>query len=406
MKKQIDWQRWPLAMQMGIISLLSLSLFGLLVAANFQFLVKLIPFVDRDFMTLWAGGKALLVGIDPYEPGQWEPLFTSFGSVWIPNPWSPYPLWTSMFFVFLAWLPVNYAAAIWLSITELAVGSSIFLLATQIGPRHLTPVSYLAILVGGFLFRGTSLTILHGQLTALLLLVVTMFLFLMKNRQHILAGICLALIVLKPTSFILFAPLIVIWLIRRGFWKVIYGGATATALIVVTSWLVQPGWPLEWLNARGKVYVTYQTPTVWGLAYEISPIWWPWLGTGFAIIVTIILGWYCLNCDRLGIEDVASLALAASLVITPYAWAYEHALLVLPLTLLYGRIRATAQFTLIWSFLALALPWILFGIALERKVDTFSVFIPISTGCAYLLSMVRSNKFRTYRLFDNKGISI
>jgi hypothetical protein len=389
-----------------MFSFLSLSLFGFLVAANFQVLVKLIPFVDRDFMTLWAGGKALLVGIDPYDPEQWESLFTSFGSVWIPNPWSPYPLWTSVFFVSLAWLPVNCAAAVWLSISELALGSSMFLLATQFGQRQLTSVSYLVLLAGGFFFRGTVLTILHGQLTALLLLVVTMFLFLMKKRRHILAGICLALIVLKPTPFILFAPLISIWMIRRGFWRVIYGGVAATTLIVVASWLVQPGWLQEWLNARGKVYVTHQTPTVWGLAYEISPIWWLWLGTGFTIMVTMILGWYCLKYRSWGIEDVAPLALSASLFVTPYAWTYEHTLLILPLVLVYLRIKATGLSTFIWLFFTLVLPWSLFGIALHRKVDTFSFLMPLLVGCAYLLFEFRSNNVQDYHLFDKRELSI
>jgi hypothetical protein len=405
MKIQIEWRHWPFWRQIAFISLLGLFLFGLLMAVNFQFPAKLIPYANRDFMTLWAGGRSIVEGIDPYDPSAWRELRERFGSTWIPDQRAPFPLWTFLFFIPWAILPVNLAAALWLTISQLLLGLSLFLLLSKIARKTITLSEYTLILLGALFFRGTAVTFLHGQLTILLLFIPVMFLYLLSKRLPFLAGFVLACILIKPTAFFLFGPVIGVWLLLRRQWRAIAGGLIGVAGLVLGTWLIQPGWINEWLHVRGKTFVTFQTPTVWGLAYEISPEWWLWIGIGVTILVTAGLAWMVARYKEINVFEVTSLALAGSLLVTPYAWAYEHTLLLLPMTLIFSRINRRYAAIFAWLALTLIIPWSLFGIAVQRRLDTLSFTVPLLTSLACLccIPFVRkmiSRGVRAIRIYE------
>jgi hypothetical protein len=389
MKRQIEWTHWSSLQKIAFISLVSLFLFALLMAVNLRFPAKLIPYANRDFMTLWAGGRSIVERIDPYDPLVWRELRERFGSTWIPDQRAPFPLWTFLFFIPWAILPVNLAAALWLTISQLLLGLSLFLLLSKIARKTITLSEYTLILLGALSFRGTAVTFLNGQLTILLLFIPVMFLYLLSKRLPFLAGFALACILIKPTAFFLFGPVIGAWLLLQHQWRVIAGGLSGVAGLVLSTWLIQPGWINEWLHVRGKTFVTFQTPTVWGFAYEISQDWWLSLGIGATILITAGLGWVVIRHKEINAFEVTSLALAGSLLVTPYAWAYEHTLLLLPMTLIFSRINHRYAAIFVWLALTLIIPWSLFGIALRRGIDTFSFVVPllIVMGCWYWIAL-------------------
>jgi hypothetical protein len=360
--------------------------------ANYHFLVQNINYLDSDFMTLWVGGRALLEGSNPYNPETWTGLFERYGSTWIPNPRAPHPLWTLIAFVPLALLPLDFAMAAWQTLSQFMLGSSLLLIASNYGQRRISPAKFILVLVGGFAFRGTAVAILNGQIALLLLFIVTLFLFLMSREEYLWAGLVLSLLVLKPTPFVLFAPLLVIWLILRRFWRVIAGGALGISSLSLISWIMQPAWLINWLHVTEKTYVTYQTPTVWGLAYQISKIGWLWVGTALTILVTAGVGWLIVKKDNFDVTQVAAIGLASSLFIAPYAWAYEHALLLLPILTLCETITRPRLRLYSWLILTLGIPWGLFAIAVRRGVDTLSAILPMMVGGLIILFLVESEK--------------
>ena len=155
---------------------------------------------------------------------------------------------------------------------------------------------------------------------------------------------------------------------------------------------MQPAWLINWLHVTEKTYVTYQTPTVWGLAYEISKIGWLWVGTAVTILVTAGVGWLIVRSDNLDVTQVTTIGLASSLFIAPYAWAYEHALLLLPILTLYEIIARPRLRLYSWLILTLGIPWGLFAIAVRRGVDTLSAILPMMVGGLIILFLVESEK--------------
>ncbi len=307
------WHRW------AVIPLLVVAA-GMMAWAQYRYLAKPIRYTRRDFMSLWGGGRAVLEGLDPYDPEVWLPLRARYGSTWMPDERAPFPLWTLALMTPFSALDVDWGTAWWLVFSEGLLGASLYLLVSEVGHVRPTPVGFALLLLGGFATRGTLLTLHVGQITIVLLSVVTLFLVLMERDQPVPAGMALALTALKPNPFLLLVPLLGLWLLWRKRWRVLLGAALGGGAMLGATWLIQPGWVLEWFAVRGKTAATYRTPTVWGLAHAIWPEVWPVLGLVAAGAVTAIVGWAVFRHAEWGAPEVAALGMAGSLLVTPYAW--------------------------------------------------------------------------------------
>lgn len=369
-----------------LISLLILCA-GLMAWAQYRYLAYPIRYTRRDFMSLWGGGRALLERLDPYEPADWLPLRARYGSTWMPDERAPYPLWTLALMMPFSALDVDWGAAWWLVFSEGLLGASVYLLASEVGQARPSPTVFMLLLVGGFATRGTLVTLYGGQITIVLLFVVTLFLVLMVRERPLLAGLVLALTALKPNPFLLLVPLLGVWLLWRRQWRAVLGAGAGGVLLLVATWAIQPGWPVEWLAVRSKTAATFKTPTVWGLAHALSEEGWPVLGLVTAGAVTAAVGWIVFHHRDWRAPKVTALGVAGSLLVTPYAWAYEHALLLVPLVLLFARTRRDWVRWSLWGGLAVALPWALYWAAMQSDSDVMSALVPASAGVACLLCL-------------------
>lgn len=346
-------------------------------------------YANRDFMSLWCSGRALLEGLNPYEPGDWLSLRARYGSTWMPDERDPFPLWTAVLMLPWALWPLDWAAAAWLVFAELITGACVIALSLALRGKS-GPVVTAVLCWGAFLTRGVLTGLNNGQITFVLLFALTSFVVLNLRRRPFWAGLALSLIALKPNPFILLAPLVALWLLYRRRWQCIGGLLAGAAAMSLASWLLRPGWLFEWLGARAKAEATFLTPTVWGVAHAIHADWWPLIGLAAAIGVTAALGWATFVERGMGVAEVVSLGIAGSLLVTPYAWAYDHALLILPMTLAWARAAPPRRAWMLWGAL-LAVPWMCYAVAEHVNRDFISALVPLTVG-ATCYAVVRAAK--------------
>lgn len=366
--------------QNGLIFLFILLVFVLLTWGMYEMLTGPARYNNRDFMSLFAGGKAILRGLDPYDPAVWNPLRAELGSTWMPDDRAPFPLWTLLLVLPFAALDLGWAAAAWLSFSLCVLGGGMFLLINSYYAKPLPVAEFALVALFTFTYRAVLVSMNNGQITFLLFFLLSLFLWLVRRKRPFLAGIILSLVIIKPNAFVLFIPAFGMWLIWRRRWQIIAGAAAGGIAMFGISWLVLPGWLAEWMNVTGKTEVTAITPTVWGLAYEILPDWWAVLGLFFVVMVTAVTGIIIFRNKELTESEVMPFALIASLLTTPYAWVYEHLLLLIPAIMLYLAIRQRGLAALAWLLLVFVLPWGTFWLAENRASDTLTVIVPLLTA--------------------------
>ena len=367
-KEPVRWWLW----------LFGAALIFLLIGwLHYLFVVSPLDYANKDFMSLWTGGKAVLRGLDPYNVAVWQPLRAEYGSRWMPDPRAPFPLWTFLFTVPFALFPLQIGAAAWLTFQEALLVLNMMWLVGSIGRYRPSAAEVALLALGAFASITTALVLINGQMTYALLAILTLYLLLARAERPFWAGFILSFIALKPNPFIVFVPLFGLWLLWRRRWHTVAGTVVGGALLLAVSWIVQPGWLPAWLNARSKTAVVEITPTVWGLAAELSPTWWLPLGTVLTVVIVAVVGWYLFTRDDLDEASVLSLAIAASLLTTPYVWTYEHALLFLPWLWAFTQLRRRRLAQMGWVLLAWLLPWLLFMVAALRSRETYAFLVPV-----------------------------
>lgn len=360
-----------------------LLIFLLLTWGMYEMLTGPARYNNRDFMSLFAGGKAILRGLDPYDPAVWNPLRAELGSTWMPDDRTPFPLWTLLLVLPFAALDLGWAAAAWLAFSLCVLGGGLFLLIQAYYDKPLPVGEFTLVALFTFTYRAVLVSMNNGQITFLLFFVLALFLWLVRRERPFLAGIALSFVILKPNAFVLFVPAFGLWLLLRRRWRVVAGAVAGGLGMLLVSWLVLPGWLSEWLNVTGKTEVTAITPTVWGLAYEIWPEWWAALGIVFVVGVTAVLGLIIYRQPTLTETEVMPLALIGSLLTTPYAWVYEHLLLLIPSILIFLAIQRRGTAAFVWLLLVFVLPWGTFWLAENRASDTLTALVPLIAGAIF-----------------------
>ncbi|MCP4417524.1 MAG: DUF2029 domain-containing protein [Chloroflexi bacterium] len=371
-----------------LIILLILIVFGLLTWGMYEMLTGPARYNNRDFMSLFAGGKAVLRGLNPYDPAVWNPLRAELGSTWMPDERVPFPLWTLLLALPFAALDLGWAAAAWLAFSLCVLGAGMFFLINTYYHKPLPVGEFALVALLVFTYRAVLVSMNNGQITFVLFFILALFLMLVERKRPFLAGITLAFIIIKPNPFILFIPAFGLWLLWQQRWHILAGAAASGLGMFVVSWLVQPGWLFQWLNVRGKTEATAITPTLWGLAYEITPEWGAILGLGFVVGITAVVGLIIFRNRTLNEAQVLPLVLITSLLTTPYAWVYEHLLLLIPSMLLFLAIKQRKLAAFVWLLLVFVLPWGTFWLAEKRSSDTFTALVPLLIGIFFYFFMI------------------
>ena len=235
-----------------LVVILSITALSVVSVANYTLLASQSGGMTRkDFMSLWTGGKALVLGLNPYDAAVWRPLRASYGDTWLPDAICPFPAWTILFFVPLSFLTTQMAGALWMTICEVSLLAGVAVTAQALrwrAYRHYLPW----ILIGLALFRPIFTAIANGQLSPVLFFLLAAAFYLHRQEHAFVAGVLLALQATKPNLTVFFFPLVgFVFLVRRD-WRTLGGLVVGGLGLLAASWVALPGWLFQWLTAAER----------------------------------------------------------------------------------------------------------------------------------------------------------
>ena len=252
---------------------------------------------------------------------------------------------------------------------------------------------WLPLLAGIFLFRPVMVTLRNGQLGALFLVLLALCAYFWERKKGFWGGVCLAFIALRPNLGVPILGLVGFWLLWKRQWHAIAGIGVAAVVMLGVSFLIEPNWLQGMLSVGNeKIFRTFgYHPVVWGLTFMncgLEPVCgWTWGGVAALLAVggTVWGLWRNRNVDAPALSF--SLLLSLALWLAPYLWAYDQALLVLPILSIAGLGIArqwpyllTATITILFSAFAL----ILLAISIRVGNDAFGSLL--SAGTLFVLA--------------------
>jgi hypothetical protein len=376
----------------------ALVLLLLVLACVATFVANILYFAQRmphfDFVAFWSAGRAVARGLSPYDAQAMAMLQSPAG--YDETFFSPYyyPLWTALVFIPFGVLPLNVAAALWQTLNQMALLGSVVAVLVAMDWRP-GAMPFAALVCSWVVFHPTLVAFLNSQLSIMILALVCGVLLLLTREQAGVAGCLLALTLIKPQLGIVILPALLGTMVLRRQWVGLLTFSATLVLMVGVSQVVEPGWISDWLNSRAEqVVVGRIVPSLWGLAYDLVPDAWLWVGgaaSGLLLLGFIWAWWRCRTVECL--PTMLALAVVVGQAVAPFLWTYDQVLLLLPYTVALAASGERRQ-RIIWraalGLWAVVLPWILYAVTNVRQRTTVNALLPLA-----LLAILVALEWRT-----------
>lgn len=292
----------------------------------------------------------------------------------------------SILFAPLGVFPLYNAFVIWTILSQCMILASVTLLL-RTNPSLLTKYLFLPVAAGVILFRPTILTLINGQITGLLLLIICIVIYLWEKEKWWQGSAVLAILAIKPNLGVPLIVLLSIYLVQQRKIKSIIAEAVSGLILLFVGLLQNHNWVVEfWHAGNTKLSQTFGiSPTVWGISTSFcnfAPN--CTIGYGLSISVLFIIGYLYLLVKRHSVLSpslVAGLAITITLLLTPYTWAYDQLLLVVPIVTTVMLLAKDGYRYLPVSLLFVAIDifaFLFLGLAAKIQLDIWSVSIPLA----------------------------
>ncbi len=385
-------RKWG-AMLVSLAVLLAVSAYAIARSQN--------DMLDRDFFSFWLAGRMVITGQDPYNEAQWIAGHAAAHTNWLSDTTFLYPLPLAILFAPLGMLPLEGAAGVWAFVTQALLMMSVWLLLSAWKPTDFK-THWLPIVLGVFLFRPVVTMLLHGQLGAIWLLVLSLCIYAWRAEHWRLGGALMPLLALKPSFGLPLVGLLGLWLIMRRQWQALLASALSAASLLIVGWLQDPLW-LQKLSTIGnqKLASTFGwAPTLWGIGDAVcqrSTTCAVAMSGGLSVVlVALALIWLRRRRDEADPEIVVGALTAAATLITPYLWTYDQVLLIIPIVTIIHLMRGRKMPYLVTAtfFVLIAIfSWLLVIPAFTIGRDIWSVVVPMV--CLGLIWMYARRQIRS-----------
>jgi len=294
---------------------------------------------------------------------------------------TPYPLWTFVPLVPLAFLPLAAAAATWLVLQLSALLAGLVVLGRVVlaRPRRDLPVLLavaadaqpLWIVAGGGNISGLVSAALAGSVAATL------------TGRAALGGALLALTLLKPQSFAIVALALLVGLPAAGRTAFVGAGLAVAVLLAGASFALDPGWIAGWWRSATVLQSTeFSNATGWTLGRLVSAGPAATITSVAAVLGTIAILIRWAWTARPALPWLIAAAVPVSIFSSPHGWSYDQVALLVSAGVVLGGApdRGPAR---VWHLVAIALvfdalPWLLYAVALARADEKLSAITPLA----------------------------
>jgi len=368
-----------------------------------SFLVSSDSGIPNDFFTFYLASRMISDGDDPYDPSSWVEGHKEYSVDFVANDTFLYPLPLAIFLSPLSLLSLWDAYRFWFLVSIISLITSLVLLIRS--EFKSLPISRtIPLLVGIFLFRGTITSLLFGQISPFLLLLIATSLYLVSINNWLLASVTLSTLVLKPNIGGPFLAILAVLFFIYQNWKALLGLLAGSLTIFLIGSIYSPNWIYNFIQislAKGSRNLGF-APTLWGVSgalcsrkEECALV----LGAFFSLfIIAFVISLFLRSKSNIANPSLISISLCSATIVTPYLWSYDHVLILAPLILAILRMDKRGipywiTFSVPFVFDLFAL--LLIFIALRVGNDIWSVLIPAS-----VLGMLVFQLFRSVLLPD------
>jgi len=354
-----------------INAIAALAILTLLTAANY-WMTTLNPTIGRGFLIPWVSTRALLDGKSPYDDETSQKIETlAYHQPEIAEERElrfVMPLYASFLFIPFSLIPeFNLARAIWLSILELLLFLSSFLVLRVTATSHQEKLFFILLFIFANLWYFSLLPIANGHVIITLYFFLILTLFCIKFNYDEIAAISLSLTFIKPHLVWMLTIYIILWMLSHQRWHFIVWFFSALGILFAISFIIQSDWIIQYLRVIFR-YADYNRiqlaiPSPISLKGGLLPRILPFLsiGLGFVLIIEWI---FSLKSEFPKFLWVVCLTLCASMWLTLKSSPGNYILLTIPLLLIfttfknrlsnnnniYIYIMITAIFLIIWGF--------------------------------------------------------
>jgi hypothetical protein len=181
-----------------------------------------------------------------------------------------YPLHVVFVFWPLIFLPYAWVQAIWM-VTLQWVAVAVLVVLLRLENWTPGPLGFLGFSLGVLSLYPVGRSIMLGQVTLHVTLLLAIALLALRHRRDAWAGAALAMTSIKPQMVVLVAPWIVLWAVKRRRWRVLGGLFTSGVLLMLGSLALFPRWPISLMESvtRYRVVVEGRNP----MAVLVSVLW-------------------------------------------------------------------------------------------------------------------------------------
>jgi hypothetical protein len=282
----------------------------------------------NDYLEYWAAGRLNMMGGNPYAPAQMLEVQIGAGRT-ADEPimmWNP--PWTLALVMPLSWLDYPLSRLIWLmlNIGILFFAASWGWLIYGGDPKR----QWVAWLIA-FTF-GPALHVLKvGQITPLLLLGVTGFLYFVRRECWWAAGVCASLITIKPHLLYLFSMALLFWSINCRRWGALGGFVLTLIAAMGVVWAINPALIDQYTYALANYPpAQWATPTFGALLrvwLGVEKFWLQFVPSTIGAL-WFLFYWRTQHAEWDWTEHTPILMLV-SITMATYSWTFDHVMFLL-----------------------------------------------------------------------------